>query len=209
MKLVFFGAPGAGKGTLAKVVMKELNIPQISTGDLFRQAIKDKTPLGQQVSDILAKGELVPDSLTISIVKERVEQADCKNGYILDGFPRTIIQAEEWEKVAPIDTAIYFDVTDDVVRRRLGSRRVCGNCGAIYNIISLKPKVEGVCDKCGKAQLIIRDDDQEEAINHRLEVYHAQTKPLLEFYDRIKKMVSINANHEVDSMFAEFKKVVK
>lgn len=207
MKLVFFGAPGAGKGTIAKILNNDTNIPQISTGDLFRAAIKNQTPLGQQVSSILDKGELVPDSLTVSLVKERVAQDDCKDGYILDGFPRTIGQAEEWEQIAPIDKAIYFDIDDEIVKKRLGGRRTCSSCGAIYHIESNKPKVENVCDKCG-ADLMIRKDDKEEAILNRLEVYHSQTKPLLDFYKKIDKMVSVEAFHDIETVAKQLKEKV-
>ena len=179
MKLVLFGAPGAGKGTVAKIMIKDFNIPQISTGDLFRKAIKDQTSLGKKVSSILASGGLVPDELTIDIVKERTSEADCKNGFILDGFPRTMVQAQAWEKANPIDKAIYFDISDEEVKKRLCGRRVCSKCGEIYNVNFNQPKYEGVCDKDGE-KLVIRSDDQEDAINNRLEVYHSQTKPLLE-----------------------------
>ena len=206
-KLVFFGAPGAGKGTIAKIIEDELGLLQISTGDLFRQAIKDQTELGKKVSSILAAGDLVPDELTIAIVEERVKKDDCKNGYILDGFPRTMIQAKEWEKIAPVDKAVYFDVSDELVKKRLGGRRLCQKCGKIYNIHFMKPKVDGVCDIDG-GELITRPDDQEDAIANRLDVYHKQTAPLMDFYKEIGKMVTIDAGVSPEDSFSQFRKVV-
>jgi adenylate kinase len=208
MKLVFFGAPGAGKGTIAKILNQEFGIPQISTGDLFRQAIKDKTDLGKKVSSILDSGGLVPDELTLEIVKERVKKGDCTNGYILDGFPRTLVQAESWEKIAPIDKAIYFDITDDAVKKRLGGRRVCPKCGAIYHIVNNKPEKDGICDVDGE-KLYIRPDDKEEAIVKRLEVYHSQTKPLLEYYKKLGKEVTIDSSVSPDKTVEQIKSKVK
>ena len=204
MKLVFFGAPGAGKGTIAKMIYERLNIVQISTGDLFRLAIKDKTELGLEVSSILDAGDLVPDDLTIALVEERVKKDDCKNGYILDGFPRTIVQAEAWEKIDPIDNAVFFDISDDEVKKRLGGRRICSKCGAIYNIYSNKSKIEGVCDNDGE-KLIIRLDDQEDAIANRLDVYHKQTEPLLGFYTKINKVITIDSSVSPESSFTQVK----
>ena len=208
MKLVLFGAPGAGKGTVAKIMIKDFNIPQISTGDLFRKAIKDQTPLGKKVSNILASGGLVPDELTIDIVKERTNEADCKNGFILDGFPRTMIQAEAWEKANPIDKAIYFDISDEEVKKRLCGRRVCPKCNEIYNVNFNQPKVEGICDKDGE-KLIIRSDDQEDAINKRLEVYHSQTKPLLEFYSKTGKVITVDSSVSPDFTYKQIKEKLK
>ena len=193
MKLVFFGAPGAGKGTIAKLLFEKFGIPQISTGDLFRAAIKNKTELGKKVSTILENGQLVPDEVTISIVVERIKEDDCKNGYILDGFPRTLVQAESFENVKPISLAIFFNITDEEVKERLGGRRVCESCGAIYHIKNNKPKKDGVCNK-DNAKLIIRPDDREEAIVKRLEVYHNQTEPLIDYYKKISKLVVIDAS---------------
>lgn len=207
MKLVFFGAPGAGKGTVAKLVIKEWNIPQISTGDLFRRAIKDKTSLGLKVTSILDKGELVPDEVTIDLVKERTNQDDCKGGYILDGFPRTMPQAEAWEKIDAVDRAIYFDISDEVVTKRLSGRRVCPKCGAIYNINSdsQKPKRENTCDYDGET-LITRPDDKIEAIQNRLKVYHDQTEPLLGFYKKLDKVVVVDSSVSPDNTFSQIKK---
>jgi adenylate kinase len=204
MKLVLFGAPGAGKGTVAKIMIKDFKIPQISTGDLFRKAIKEQTELGKKVSSILASGGLVPDELTIDIVKERTNEADCKNGFILDGFPRTMVQAEAWEKANPIDKAIYFDISDEEVKKRLCGRRVCPKCGEIYNINFNQPKVEGVCDKDGE-KLIIRSDDEESAIVNRLEVYHSQTEPLLKYYSKLGKVISVNSSVSPDFTYKQIK----
>ncbi len=204
MKLVFFGAPGAGKGTISKKLNEKYGLPQISTGDLFRENIKNKTELGLKVSSILEKGELVPDNLTISIVEDRIKSDDCKNGYILDGFPRTIIQAESWEKISPIDKAIYFDITDKEVLDRLSGRRVCPKCGEIYHIMFNKPKNEGKCNNDSEP-LYIRADDKEESINNRLQVYHKQTEPLIEYYTKIGKIVTINAINGMDEVYNEIK----
>jgi len=202
MKLVFFGAPGAGKGTISKKLNEKYLLPQISTGDLFRENIKNKTELGLKVSSILEKGELVPDQLTISIVESRTKDSDCKNGYILDGFPRTLIQAEAWEKISPIDKAIYFDITDKEVINRLCGRRVCPKCGQIYHILFNKPKNEDKCDNDNEP-LYIRPDDKEEAINNRLSVYHKQTEPLIEYYTTINKIVKINAVNSLEKVYNE------
>jgi adenylate kinase len=206
MKLVFFGAPGAGKGTVAANVTKEWDIPQLSTGDLFRAAIKNKTELGKKVTAILDAGDLVPDEVTVGVVQERVKQDDCNNGYILDGFPRTIPQAEAWEKIDPIDTAIYFDISDEEVISRLGGRRVCTECGAIFNINfePKRPKKEGICDLCG-GDLMTRPDDQADAIKNRLEVYHSQTKPLLELYTKLGKCVTVDSSISPGNTFNQIK----
>jgi adenylate kinase len=202
MKLVFFGAPGAGKGTISKRLNEKYLLPQISTGDLFRENIKNKTELGLKVSSILEKGELVPDRLTISIVESKIKDDECKNGYILDGFPRTLNQAESWEKISPIDKAIYFDITDKEVIDRLCGRRVCPKCGQIYHILFNKPKNEGKCNNDNES-LYIRPDDKEEAINNRLDVYHKQTEPLIEYYTNIGKIIKINAINSLEEVYNE------
>jgi adenylate kinase len=205
MKLVFFGAPGAGKGTIAKILNQEYGIPQISTGDLFRANIKNKTELGKKVSEILDKGGLVPDEVTIAMVEQRVKDADCKNGYILDGFPRTLVQAEAWEKIAKIDKAIYFDISDEEVKTRLGGRRVCPKCGAIYHIVNNKPKKDNTCNADGET-LIIRPDDSVTAISNRLDVYHKQTEPLLAYYKKLGKEITVNASLKPEAVASELKK---
>jgi adenylate kinase len=204
MKLIFLGPPGAGKGTVAKIAIKEFNIIQISTGDLFRYEIKEETPLGLKVASILEKGDLVPDELTIEIVKQRTLKSDCANGYILDGFPRTINQAVAWEEADNIDKVVLFNVTEDVILRRLGGRRICPKCGAIYNIYTLKPKNEGYCDKDNE-KLIIRKDDQETAIINRLNIYNNDTKPLIDFYKNLGKIVEIDANVDADKSFEQIR----
>ena len=204
MKLVFFGAPGAGKGTIAKIMFDEYHIVHISTGDLFREAIKNKTELGQKVSSILERGELVPDELTIALVEERVKKPDCQKGYMLDGFPRTMVQAERWEQIDPIDTAVYFDIDDELVRKRLSGRRMCPMCGAIYNVFFSRPNRDGLCDADGEL-LITRKDDSLETINNRLSVYHSQTAPLLGFYQKIGKEITIDATVSADESYGQIK----
>jgi adenylate kinase len=181
MKLIFLGPPGAGKGTLAGLVAKELGIPPISTGDIFRDAIKRETELGKQVKAIVGRGDLVPDELTVSLVRERLARPDAVNGYILDGFPRTIPQAEALEDFEKLDAVLNFVTSDEVVVTRLTGREVCRACGAIYHVRNMPSKVKGVCDRCG-GQTYTRDDDTLESITNRLEVYKRQTEPLIAFY---------------------------
>jgi adenylate kinase len=181
MNLIFLGPPGAGKGTLAGLVAKELGIPQISTGDIFRDAIKRETELGKQVKAIVGRGDLVPDDLTVSLVRERLARPDAVNGYILDGFPRTIPQAEALEGFQKLDAVVNFAIGDDVVVVRLTGREVCRACGAIYHVRNMPSKVKGVCDRCG-GQTYTRPDDSLESITNRLEVYKRQTEPLIAFY---------------------------
>ncbi len=192
MKLIFLGPPGAGKGTLATLVSKERGIPQISTGDMFREAIKKESELGKKVKAILASGELVPDEVTVDLVKERLAQPDAKNGYILDGFPRTIPQAEALEKFQKLDAVVDFAIDDELVIKRLSGREVCKNCGAIYHVTNMPSRVKGVCDKCG-GPTYTRPDDTMESIRNRLSVYRKQTAPLIEFY-RTRKLLK-----EIDS----------
>jgi adenylate kinase len=193
MKLIFLGPPGAGKGTLATLVSKEHGIPQISTGDMFREAIKKETELGKRVKAILASGDLVPDELTINLVKERLAEADAKKGFILDGFPRTIPQAEALEKFQKLDAAVNFAIDDELVVKRLSGREVCKNCGAIYHVTNMPSKVKGVCDKCGGA-LYTRPDDTLESITNRLNVYRKQTEPLIAFYRSRKLLKDIDSS---------------
>jgi len=181
MKLIFLGPPGAGKGTLAGLVAKELGIPQISTGDIFRDAIKRGTELGKRVKAIVGRGDLVPDELTVSLVQERLAEPDAAHGYILDGFPRTIPQAEALEGFEKLDAVVNFVTGDDVVIARLTGREVCRACGAIYHVRNMPTKVKGVCDRCG-GQTYTRPDDAIESITNRLEVYKRQTEPLIAFY---------------------------
>jgi len=181
MNFVFLGPPGAGKGSLAVKVAADYQIPHISTGDIFRANIKAQTPLGVKVKAIIDSGSLVSDELTFELVKDRLAQDDCKNGYILDGFPRTIPQAEMLDSLVADLKVVNFQIADEIVIGRLSTRRVCKACGANYNIKTLPPKVEGVCDKCG-GELYQRDDDKQESILHRMDVYREQTEPLINYY---------------------------
>ena len=182
MKLILLGAPGAGKGTQAEVICEELKIPAISTGNIIREAVKNGTPMGAKAKTYMEKGALVPDDVVIGIIKERLVQDDCKGGFILDGFPRTVPQAEALDAMGvAIDRVVEISVPDEAIGKRLGGRRVCGSCGSSYHMEHKPPKQEGVCDKCG-GELILRKDDQPETIRDRLKVYHDQTEPLKDFY---------------------------
>lgn len=206
MNFVFLGPPGAGKGSLAVKVKEDYKIPHISTGDIFRANIKAQTPLGIKVKEIIDSGSLVSDDLTFELVKDRLSQDDCKNGFILDGFPRTIPQAQMLESFCPDVTCVNFTIEDDVVIRRLSTRRVCKACGANFNVLTLPPKVEGVCDKCN-GELYQRDDDKQEAILHRMDVYREQTEPLINFYKEKGKITNLDASIETDILMGEFKKL--
>jgi adenylate kinase len=193
MKLIFLGPPGAGKGTLATLVSKELGVPQISTGDIFREAIKRGTELGKQVKEIVGRGDLVPDQLTVSLVQERLKESDAARGYILDGFPRTIPQAEALQAFETLDAVVNFTVSDAVVVQRLSGREICKACGKIYHVKNMPAKVKGVCDACG-GPLFTRPDDSIESITNRLEVYKKQTEPLIEFYAGRKLLRNIDSS---------------
>ncbi len=206
MRIVLLGAPGAGKGTQAKKMVEKYGIPQISTGDILRQAVADGTPLGLEAKKYMDKGELVPDEVVIGLVKERLQQDDCKKGFILDGFPRNTAQAETLDQVlqemgSPLQLALNVDVDFDVLMKRLTGRRTCRQCGQMYNIYYNPPQKEGVCDKCG-GELYQRDDDKEETIRKRLEVYQSQTAPLIEYYKNKGILQSVNGVGNIDEIFA-------
>jgi adenylate kinase len=208
MKLIFLGPPGAGKGTISDLAVDKLGLPHISTGDLFRAAVKNGTPLGLKVKDIMASGGLVPDELTIELVKERLSQPDAAKGWILDGFPRTIPQAEALDKIAAVDSVVNFDVADAIVVDRLSGRRMCRTCGKIYHVRNIPPKKEGVCDVDG-GELYIRDDDKAEAIQVRLETYRKQTAPLIDWYAKKGKLLTIDAAGQPTVTLGLFEKAIK
>jgi adenylate kinase len=205
MKLIFLGAPGAGKGTLAARAVGILGLPHISTGAIFRSAIAAKSPLGLKVKAIIDAGKLVDDETTIALVKERLGQEDVQKGYILDGFPRTIPQAEALAKFSSVDKAVNFDLPDSAVLERLGGRRVCRGCGHNFHIVFDKPKAEGVCDHCG-GEVYTRNDDKPEAVKKRLEVYRDQTAPLIDFYRKKGLLVDVDAGPAVDQVVENFKR---
>ncbi|MBD5443081.1 MAG: adenylate kinase [Treponema sp.] len=204
MNFIFLGPPGAGKGSLAVKVAEDYKIPHISTGDIFRDNIKRGTELGVKVKAIIDSGALVSDDLTCELVKNRLSKDDCKNGFILDGFPRTIPQAEMFTSICPDVTVVNFQIADDVVIKRLSTRRVCKKCGANYNVLTLPPKTEGVCDKCG-GELYQRDDDKQESIMHRMEVYREQTEPLIDFYRKKGQLKDIDGAIQTADLLEKFK----
>ena len=207
MKLIFLGPPGAGKGTLAVKAVDILGVPQISTGAIFRAAVAAQSPLGLKAKAIMDAGELVDDDTTIGLVKERLAQADAQKGYILDGFPRTIPQAQALAKFSTVDKVVNFDLPDAAVLERLGGRRVCRKCGFNFHAIFNKPKTDGVCDHCD-GEVYIRDDDLPEAIQKRLEVYRAQTAPLIDYYREKGILVDISAKGMVDEVVEEFRRAL-
>ena len=202
MKIIMLGAPGAGKGTQAKMIAEKYSVPHISTGDIFRANIKNGTELGMEAKKYMDQGLLVPDELTVKILLDRVAKDDCKNGYVLDGFPRTIPQAEVLDKALSelgdkIDYAINVEVPDENIIKRMSGRRACLTCGATYHIEHVPPKKEGICDTCG-SELVLRDDDKAETVKNRLDVYHKQTQPLIDFYT--KKDILKTVDGTVDMM---------
>lgn len=190
MKMILLGAPGAGKGTQADFIKTALQIPVISTGNLLREAIAQGTELGKAAQDYMSRGALVPDELIIGLVKEKLASPDCANGAILDGFPRTVPQAEALDEIVDLDVALYFDVPDAVIVDRMAGRRTCPKCGATYHVVNNPPATEGVCDKCGEA-LGIRRDDAPEVVQQRLQVYHDQTEPVMHHYAAKGKLVTV------------------
>lgn len=203
--IILLGAPGAGKGTQAAMIAEEFKVPHISTGDILRRNMKEGTPLGLKAKAFVESGGLVPDEVVIGLVEDRLSQEDCKNGYILDGFPRTITQAEALDKVARIDLAINIDVPFETIVSRLGGRRVCV-CGETYHVSMLNG--ETTCKRCGK-ELFIRDDDKPETVKNRLKVYSDQTQPLIDYYRSQNKVVDIKANGTKEEIFADIKKVLE
>lgn len=206
MKIIMLGAPGAGKGTQAKQIADKYRIPHISTGDIFRANIKNGTELGKKAKQYMDQGLLVPDELTCDLVMDRIGQDDCENGFILDGFPRTIPQAEVLDKALTelgdkIDYAIDVDVPDENIIKRMGGRRACLSCGATYHIEHVPPKKEGICDKCG-SELVLRDDDKPETVKNRLNVYHEQTQPLIDFYTRKGVLKTVDGTVDMKDVFA-------
>jgi adenylate kinase len=213
MNIILMGPPGAGKGTQSERMLELLKVPHISTGDMFREAIKNQTELGKMAQNYINQGLLVPDEVTIGLVRERLSRDDCKEGYLLDGFPRTIPQAEALQKMAkeisrPVELVINISADKDELVRRISGRRVCPNCGNSYHVDFKKPKVDGVCDSCG-ASLIQRKDDTVESLNVRLDAYENQTKPLLEFYDNLGLLESVDGLQSIDSVFQDIKKILK
>ena len=207
MKIIMLGAPGAGKGTQAKMIADRYSVPHISTGDIFRANIKNNTELGQEAKKYMDQGLLVPDELTVKILLDRVAAEDCRNGYVLDGFPRTIPQAEVLnhaltEMGENVDYAIDVDVPDENIINRMSGRRACLSCGATYHIVHIPPKTEGVCDRCG-SELILRDDDKAETVKNRLHVYHEQTQPLIDYYTEKGVLRTVDGTKDMKDVFEE------
>lgn len=212
MKIIMLGAPGAGKGTQAKMIADKYSIPHISTGDIFRANIKNGTELGKKAKIYMDQGLLVPDELTVDLVIDRVGQEDCKNGYVLDGFPRTIPQAESLDAAlsklgTKIDYAINVEVPDENIINRMSGRRACLACGATYHIVHIPTKVEGICDRCG-SETVLRDDDKPETVKKRLDVYHEQTQPLIEYYSGKGALVEVDGTKDMNDVFADIVKIL-
>ena len=212
MKLIMLGAPGAGKGTQAKKISVKYEIPHISTGDIFRANIKGGTELGMKAKAFMDQGQLVPDEITIGMLLDRIKEDDCKNGYVLDGFPRTIPQAESLTKALTelgdkIDWAVNVDVPDENIISRMSGRRACLGCGQTYHIVYNAPKQEGICDACGEA-LVLRDDDKPETVKKRLEVYHKQTQPLIDYYRTAGVLAEVDGTKDLENVFQDIVKIL-
>ena len=212
MKIIMLGAPGAGKGTQAKKLSEKYGIPHISTGDIFRANIKNNTELGQKAKGYMDAGQLVPDELVVDLVVDRIKEKDCFKGFILDGFPRTIPQAESLDKALQaigekMDYAIDVEVPDENIVKRMGGRRACFGCGATYHVEFNAPKVEDVCDTCG-GELVLRDDDKPETVQKRLSVYHAQTQPLIDYYKKANVLVEVDGTQDINVVFQDIVKIL-
>lgn len=212
MKIIMLGAPGAGKGTQAKQIAGKYSIPHISTGDIFRANIKNGTELGKKAKEYMDQGLLVPDELTCDLVVDRIGQDDCKNGFVLDGFPRTIPQAEALTNALDklgqkMDFAIDVDVPDENIVKRMSGRRACLECGATYHVVSIPPKKEGICDACG-SELVLRDDDKPETVQKRLDVYHEQTQPLIDYYKKAGILKSVDGTQPMEDVFSDIVKIL-
>jgi adenylate kinase len=212
MRLIFLGPPGCGKGTQAQRIIESYRIPQISTGDLLRQAVRDKTPLGKEAKKFMDRGELVPDQVVVGMVKERLQMNDCQGGFLLDGFPRTVAQAEALDRTLQemkfkLNAVISIEVPDAEVVKRLAGRRTCRKCGSMFHVIFNPPRNQGSCDKCG-GELYQRDDDQEDTIQSRLEVYHRQTAPLIEYYGKQKLVRPVSGMGSIDEITGRIKQAL-
>ncbi len=212
MKIIMLGAPGAGKGTQAKKIADKYQIPHISTGDIFRANIKEGTELGKKAKSYMDQGQLVPDELTLELIMDRFQNPDCANGYVLDGFPRTIPQAEALtealaKKGETIDYAINVEVPDENIINRMGGRRACLGCGSTYHIVYAPTKTEGICDRCGE-KLVLRDDDKPETVKNRLNVYHNQTQPLIEYYTKQGKLAEVDGTQSMEDVFGAIVKIL-
>ncbi|MDD7512468.1 MAG: adenylate kinase [Clostridiales bacterium] len=210
LRTILLGPPGAGKGTQAVKIVEKYNIPHISTGDIFRENIKNETELGNRAKAYMDRGELVPDELVVEIATDRLTKDDCKNGFLLDGFPRTIFQAEKLDEFLAqrgekIDKVINIDVEKDALVKRITGRRVCKSCGASYHVVNIPPKKDGVCDLCN-GELIQRADDTEETVLNRIDVYNKQTKPLVDYYDKAGVIINIDGNKDLDDVLADIVK---
>ena len=213
MHLIIMGAPGSGKGTYANTLKNEFAIPHISTGEMFRKAISEGTELGKLAQSLIDNGHFVPDDITNKLVKQRLSEDDCKNGFLLDGYPRNIEQAEVFTEILKelnieLDAVINLEIDESEIISRIVNRRMCSSCGAGYNVISQKPKIEGICDKCGGA-LYTRADDNEETVKIRLTVYNEQTKPLVEYYEALDKIIHINSNQPIEKVVVDIVKAVE